>query len=803
MKCSLSWLKEWIKHKNIKLNTIINKIQKIGLEIDKIFPILTQFSGIKIGEIVSCEIHPKNKLFNLYSINIGSRHTIKIVSNLKKNLLNKKVAIALHGSKIKNNIIIKNKIIFGKKSEGVICSYEDLKIFGIQKKPQNIIVFPQNAPVGKDVKKYFLLNDTILDISITPNRFDCLNLIGLSRAIKSQTNSILLKKKYFKPILPTNNIKIKTNIFAPEACPKYLSRIITDIDLNVNTPVWISERLKRSGYIPKNILVDIIYYVFIETGQPIKIFDMHKSSCNITIRYTNQNEHINISQKHKIFLDKNTLVVSNENRILEIAGLIISDDVKIDINTTDILISAAFYNGKFICDLSKKYKIQSEFTEKYIKDMVDPNIQFQAIERVTELIIKFCYGSPGKINYVTFKNFLPKNKKINLQRNRIKNVLGFFIKKDKVEEILYALKYQIKYKKNQWIVIPPSWRIFNVSNEIDIINDIACFYEFEKIPLQSDIIGFNVQKKIYKHVTLYPLKQLLVSRGYQEVITYTFVDPKIQQILYPKKPAIPIINPISNDMSVLRLSLWTNFIKTILYNQSRQVHEIRIFESGFCFVPNKKYTFGIHQKFVISGAISEHSVMHWKLKEKFDFYDVKGDIEALIGIYNNLEILKFVSCKHSILHPGKSAKIFIKNKCVGLIGEINPFLKKFFKLKNKIFLFELSWQLISNNYVPKIKNISDFPYNQRDISMIVSHNIPAMDIIQACKNKIKNKLISIGIFDLYQGDKIKYGFKSISIRLTLQDQYTMTNKEINMIIAKCIQILKNKFNAEIRHVSEV
>ncbi|AFA40950.1 phenylalanine tRNA synthetase, beta subunit [Wigglesworthia glossinidia endosymbiont of Glossina morsitans morsitans (Yale colony)] len=803
MKCSLSWLKEWIQHKNIKLNTIINKIQKIGLEIDKISPILTQFSGIKIGEVISCKIHPNNKSFNLYSINIGNTHTVKIVSQFKKNLLHKKVAIALNGAKIKKDTIVKNKIIFGKQSEGIICSYEDLKIFGIQKKSQNIVVFPQTAPVGKDVKKYFLLNDTILDISITPNRFDCLNLLGLSRAIKSQANNMLLKKKYFKPILPTNNIKIKTNIFAPEACPKYLSRTITDINLNVNTPVWISERLKRSGYIPKNVLIDIIYYVFIETGQPIKIFDMHKSSCNTTIRYTNQNEHINVSQEKKIFLDKNTLVISNENKILEIAGLIISNDVKININTTDILISAAFYNGKFIYDLSKKYNIQSEFTEKYIKNMVDPNIQFQAIERTTELIIKCCHGSPGKINYVTFENFLPQNKKINLRKNRIKKVLGFFIKKYKVEEILYSLKYQLKHKKNQWSVIPPSWRVFNVSNEIDVINDIACFYEFEKIPLQPDISGFNVQKKIFKNVTLYPLKQFLVSRGYQEVITYTFVDPKIQKILYPKRSAIPIINPISHDMSVLRLSLWTNFIKTILYNQSRQVHEIRIFESGFCFIPNKKYTFGIHQKFVISGAISENSVMHWKLKEKLDFYDVKGDIEALIGIYNNLEFLKFISFKNSILHPGKSAKIFIKDKCVGLIGEINPFLKKFFKLKNKIFLFELSWKLISNNYVPKIQNVSDFPYNQRDISIIVSHNIPAMEIIRACKNKVKNKLINIGIFDLYQGNKIKYGFKSISIRLTLQDQYTMTNKEINMIIEKCIQILKNKFNAEIRHISEV
>ncbi|MDQ1237288.1 MAG: phenylalanine--tRNA ligase subunit beta [Wigglesworthia glossinidia] len=802
MKCSLSWLKEWIKNSNIKFNKFIDKIQKVGFEVEKIVPIDTKFFGVKVGEVIYCETHPNNKLLNIFSINIGNMHIIKVISNHKKDLLYKKIAVAMHGSKLENKTI-KAKILFGKESDGIFCSYKDLKIFNTQAKSKKIVILPKNTPAGKDIKKYFLLKDVILHINITPNRFDCLNLIGLSRAIKSENDNIVFKRERLKKILPTNNIQISIEVKAPEACPKYLNRIIKNVKINIKTPIWIIERLKRSGYISKNnILIDIIYYVFIETGQPIKIFDMNKISRNLIIRYTNRDEYIKISKEKKIFLDEKTLVVSDQNTILELAGLLINNDVKINLDTTDIVISSAFYHGKLIYDLANKYNIHSEFTEKYIKNMVDPDIQLLAIERITELVVHCCHGSPGPINSIIFKKFLPKHKTIILNKNKIKNILGFCINKNKIENILYALKYKLKYQQNSWHITPPSWRIFNVKNEADIINDIACLYEFENIPLKLNISGLN-QKTYCKHTELDRIKYLLIDRGYQEIITYTFVDQNIQKILYPKKTAISILNPIVDDMSVLRLSLWTNFIKTILYNQSRQISHVRIFESGFCFIPNKNYTFGIHQKFMIAGAVSENSIMHWKLKkEKLDFYDIKGDIEALIQINHDIELLKFKTYKDSALNSGKSAKIYLENKCIGLIGEINPFLKKQFKLKNSIFLFELSWKLISNNYIPKIVNISDLPYSQRDISMIIHHNIPVLNIIEECKNIIKNKLIDIKIFDLYQGDEIKNGFKSISLRLILQDKNTtLTNKKINIILEKCITILKNKFKVEIRGIS--
>ncbi|BAC24232.1 pheT [Wigglesworthia glossinidia endosymbiont of Glossina brevipalpis] len=802
MNLSEIWLREYLSI-NLDLNEIINRITKIGLEVEKIIPVSMKFSGIKIGKVISCKQHPKCKKLKIFLIKINNKNIINVISDYDKSLINKKIAVAVNGSILPNRTIVEKKFLYGYESCGIFCTYDQLKIFGLKETSKDIIVLDKNAIIGEDIKNYFFLNDNIICIKVSHNRCDCLNIIGLSRAISSEYNE-LLENKLINKINSTKDYGFKIKINEPEACPKYLTRKIKYINLNVNTPIWISERIRRSGFKPKNIIIDIINYVFIETGQTIKIFDADKISGNITVRFSKEKESMMISKNKKIIIQKNTLVVSDKNSIIEIAGILLGYSARIDSKTTiNIIISSVLYRSKFLFGNSVKYCINSDLAYRNERNMIDPNIQHLAINRATELILRFCCGSPGKIiNYINNK-FLPKKILIKLYKKKLYEILGFFISKKLIENILLLLGYKYEFIKNYWKVSVPSWRMCNVKIEEDLISDISRFYGFEKIPIDLSYKKIKYNNCKYNINTLNNAKKLLTNRGYQEIISYTFVDKNIQNIIHPNKIPVPIINPISTEMSVLRLSFFTNFIQTILYNQNRQTKYIKIFESGFCFSKNKKYKLGIKQSFFISGAVSGFkNVESWYSKQReIDFFDIKGDVETLLYLNGNSSDFEFKTCKNKEFHPGKNSKIFFKKKYVGIIGEINPNIQNKLDIKNRIFVFELLWDNIKNFYVPKIYNISDIPFNYRDISIVISNKIPIIEVIKICKDSIKKELININIFDIYQGKEIKKGHKSISIRLTLQNKnYNMTNLEINSILEKCICNLKKNFLIEIRTI---
>ncbi|WP_367670439.1 phenylalanine--tRNA ligase subunit beta [Sodalis-like secondary symbiont of Drepanosiphum platanoidis] len=795
MKFSEFWLREFIKIK-IDRKTLINQLTiNAGLEVESIKPVSINFKKIVIGKVINCIKNKDIKNKYIINIDIASKNIINIISNFfcKKNTY---VVVAKSGAILPSGKIIKTFYNKNYISEGILCSFFDI---GIYEYSNILIELPNNSPIGYDFYKYFKLNDYILKINTPHNRSDTLSLLGIARELSAINNCSIINYKK-KIILKKNNDKIKIKIKALEACPNYTGRIINNVNLKVNTPLWMKEKLRRSDLYSNNLINNITNYVLLELGQPIQIFFKNFINKKLIIRMAKKNEKFIFNKKKIIIKSSNTLVISDNKKILTIAG--ISNNLKLNKNCSiyDLLITSAFFNPKYILKNFNQYKLKNSPTlDRYIKG-IDPSIQIYAIEHITDLFIKICGGEPGPIINIKNKSFFKKEFFIKFNRKNLYNVLGYYIPNKKIKEILNNLGYKIKKINSEWKVKIPKWR-FDIKIKEDLIEDIARIYGYDnisKIKIKK-LLNYSYIPK--ENNSLLQVKNLLINRGYQEIITYSFVNPKIQNLLHPKIKSCSILNPISKEMSVMRVSLLTGLINTLIYNYKRQQKNIRLFESGLRFIPNLKKKLKVQEDLMLSGIIfGERFNEHWDLPNNFiDFYDIKGDLEdifQLIGILENIELKKTT---YSFLHPKKSAKIYFKNKLIGYIGMIHPFLEKKFDLNNNIFVFEFIWKKFFKKQITKLSNISRFPYNRRDISIILKENISASEIINECKKINENKLIDINLFDIYRGKNIKNGFKSFSISFILQSYtHTLKENEITLIINKYISILKKKFQVFLR-----
>lgn len=799
MKFSEIWLREWV---NPSINNIelINQLTMIGFKVDEIKPISNNFYGIVIGKIIKCTIHPNfNNIWNV-KVNNGEKKLLNIIcsaANCRKNI---KVVVAKVGAVLPNGNKITLNTIQGQISEGILCTFKTLGIFNNTQ--ESIIEIPKDAKIGQNFYDYLRLYDKIIDINITPNRGDCLSIIGIAREIAA-INHLKIKKFKKHTIKPLINDTISVIIKAPDACPKYLIRIIKNINISVPTPLWIKEKLRRCGICSINIVIDITNYVLIELGHPVHVFDYEKISGNIIkVYFTKHEEIINLSENNVLKLSPNTLIITDNKQILSLAGIIISDKCCTYSQTCSIILQSAFFTPSIIANQSTKYNIHTLSSIRYARG-VDPNISQLALERVTSLLLKNCHGYPGPIINITHEHLLPKSIPITLHRTKLNKILGFHIKTQEIKNILKSLGFKIKLlSNNSWTILHPTWR-FDISIEENIIAEIIRIYGYDKIPDITVNTNLIIPNNTTSVISLSKIKSLLIARGYQEIITYSFVNPNIQKLLYPKKNPLNLKNPITTKMSSMRLSLWIGLIETMIYNQNRQQKNIKLFESGICFIPNNTTNNNqINQNFMIAGIRSGLRFNeHWDLKKyPVDFYDIKGDVEALLHLTNKFNYIKFEQSKHPALHPIQNAAIYLNNKiCIGYIGLIHPIIQTTLKIRSHILVFELKWDLISQYILPNISTISKFPKNDRDISIIISDKISSESIINTCKKIASDQLIDLKLSDVYKDSSIPKNCKSLTIKLSLQSKtHTLTEEEISNIIDQCIQNLKKSFYITLR-----
>ncbi|MCO6524104.1 MAG: phenylalanine--tRNA ligase subunit beta, partial [Candidatus Schmidhempelia sp.] len=519
----------------------------------------------------------------------------------------------------------------------------------------------------------------------------------------------------------------------------------------------------------------------------------------ITVRYAKPQEKLVLLDGNEISIKTDTLVIADDNQPLALAGIFGGKYSGVSEQTQDVLLEAAFFSPLAIVGKAREYGLHTDASHRYERG-VDPTLQHQAMERATTLLLDICGGQAGPIIDVTSDDQLPKSSVVNLRLEKVNAIIGYQIEPQRIMAILNGLGCQVAEKGQLLEVHTPSWR-FDLQIEEDLIEEIARIYGYNNIPNSLMNIELALAAQPEQHLPLIRAKQLLVDRGYQEAITYSFVDPKKQQLLHPQQSALTLPNPISIEMSTMRLSMWTGLLGAVVYNQNRQQSRIRLFESGLRFIPDEKSEFGICQEMVLSGVITGNVYEeHWELpKQPVNFYDLKGDVEAILALTGKSHDIAFQACQHPALHPGQSAAIYLHDELVGFIGTLHPQLEKSLELKSKAIIFELYWDKLAIRNVPEFSDISRFPANRRDIAIMVDRSVNAADILLECQRVGGENLVCANLFDVYQGDNIAQGKKSLAISLILQDNSrTLEEADIAKIIDKCITALQNRFGALLR-----
>ena len=797
MKFSESWLREWV-NPTLSSDELAHQITMAGLEVDAIDPVAGAFSGVVVGEVVECGQHPDADKLQVTKINVGSASTdgelIDIVCGAKNCRQGLKVAVAMVGAVLPGDFKIKKAKLRGQPSFGMLCSESEL---GLADSADGIIELPLDAPVGECIREYLDLNDITIDVDLTANRGDCLGIKGLAREV-GVLNSLSVTEPAIEPVKASIDDKITVNVAETVACPRYLARVIKGINAQATSPLWLTEKLRRCGIRAIDPVVDVTNFVLLELGHPMHAFDLSKVEGEINVRYANKDEKLTLLNENEVTLSEQTLVIADANKVLAIAGVFGGLDSGVTKESTDILLESAFFSPLAILGKARQYGLHTDASHRYERG-VDANLQHQAIERATALLLDIVGGEAGPVVETVSEENIPPVKQITLRRTQLDQRIGFHIEDEKVTEILTRLGFSVEFSDNVWNVSVPNYR-FDISIEVDLIEEVVRIFGYNNIPNVSPAASLTMRQHKENQLPVSRLRQTLVNRGFQEAITYSFVDPKIQELLHPNREVMTLPHPISSEMSVMRLSMWTGLLQSVVYNQNRQQSRVRLFETGLRFVPDVTAENGVKQENMIAGVISgARNQEHWQLETAAtEFFDLKGDVEALLS--HTSANFEFTKAEVDALHPGQTAAIYREGELVGHIGALHPEIERKLGLNGKTIVFELILSVITTRNLPWVSAISKFPANKRDIAVIVKDEINAKNVLQLIENVGGNTLIDLNLFDVYTGKGIEPGFKSLAITLTLQDvEKTLEEKEINNILETVVNTLETELDAELRN----
>ncbi|MBD2815087.1 phenylalanine--tRNA ligase subunit beta [Xenorhabdus sp. Flor] len=794
MKFSELWLREWA-NPAISSEELSDQITMAGLEVDGVEKVAGQFHGVFVGEVVECTQHPNADKLRVTKVNVGGDRLLDIVCGAPNCRQGLRVAVATVGAVLPGDFKIKAAKLRGEPSEGMLCSFSEL---GIASDQDGIIELPADAPIGSDLRDYIKLDDNAIEISITPNRADCLSIQGVARDV-AVINKLSMTQPEIESVKSSTDATFPIRVDAPEACPRYLGRVIKNVNVKAVTPLWMREKLRRGGIRSIDPVVDVTNYVLLELGQPLHAFDLERLSGSIIVRMAEQGEKLTLLDGNQAELSADTLVIADEKQPLAIAGIFGGEYSGVNAETQHILLESAFFAPLAITGRARRYGLHTDASHRFERS-VDPQLQCKAMEYATQLLIAICGGEAGEIIDVTSESHLPKPATITLTRSKLNRLVGHHIADEQVTDILVRLGCQVTEHNDSWETVAPSWR-FDMQIEEDLVEEVARIYGYNNIPdvpVRADLVMISHREA---DLSLKRVKTMLVDKGYQEAITYSFVDPKIQQYLHPQQEALILPNPISADMSAMRLSLLTGLLTTVAYNQNRQQNRVRLFETGLRFVPDESAEYGIRQELMLGGVIAGNRFdEHWLIeKQAVDFFDLKGDLESVLELTGKLSEISFKAEEHPALHPGQSAGIYLGNNYIGYIGVVHPELERKLDLNGRTVVFELLWANLADRIIPEMKEVSRFPSNRRDIAIVVPENVAAEDILVECKKVGINHIVGINLFDVYCGRGVAEGCKSLAISLILQDtSRTLEEEEIAATVNKCVAALEQRFQASLR-----
>lgn len=790
MLISESWLKTWVRTAPDAAE-IAASLTLAGLEVGAMERYEPLSPLVLVGEIVKVEPHPKADRLRVCEVDIGRTRTLTIVCGAPNARAGIKSAVAMIGAELPGDVKIAKTRIRDVVSSGMLCSSREL---GIDEDGEGIMELDARAKKGATLNDHLGLEDTVLDVELTPNRGDCLSVAGIAREASVLFSAPISGPK-LKPVKSTTKRRFNVTIKVPEDCPRYAGRVIEGIDVNARTPDWIRERLRKCGLRPISLAVDITNYVMLEIGQPMHAFDLDRLNRGIIVRHARKGETIELLDGSQKAIPGGTLVIADWNGPVALAGIMGGADSAISDATTNIFLESACFRPGAVAGRARMLGMHTDASHRFERG-VDPELQVTAIHRATELLVGAAGGQAGPVVDESYPRELPRRTDITLRRDRLRDLLGVNVPEREVVRILSRLDMNVRPLRKGWRVRAPSRR-YDIEGEHDLIEEVARVYGYDRVPELPPGINPAQGRRAEARRPLSRFETLLVDRDYREAITYSFVDPALQEKIEPERPAIALKNPIASNMSVMRTSLLTGLLSALASNYRRQHRRIRLFETGHVFnVDGDRRTESPRIGGVASGVLSSDA---WRDERVVDFFDIKGDVEAMLDATGCRAAFAFAADIHPALHPGQCARITRSGQAVGWIGMVHPALQQALGVDQPIYAFEIESEALAESRVPSYAPISRFPATTRDLSILVGADVPAAKLRETIAAAGGRLLVHLELFDVYQGAGVPEGQKSLSFTLTLQDSSrNLTDSDVEEGVRKILKAVEKKLGGKLR-----
>ena len=784
MQFSENWLRTLVDT-DLDSQALSHALTMAGLEVEDMQPVAASFSNVVVAKIVSAEKHPDADRLQVLKVDIGQGEPLQIVCGAANARVGLIAPCALVGAELPG-ISIKQAKVRDVESFGMMCSSKEL---GISAEASGLLELESHAVIGLNIREHLDLDDHVFTLKLTPNRSDCLSITGIARDVAAITGA---KTKFVEitPATATLQQTKQVTVNAQAVCPRYSGRLISGVNANAPTPAWMVKRLERSGLRSISAVVDVTNYVLLELGQPLHAFDAAKLNGDISVRFANAGESLNLLNDQTVELKVDDLVIADASGPVALAGIMGGKPTSVDDATMELFLESAFFIPAVIAGKARRIGLSTDSSYRFERGVDFGNTR-NAIEYATTLIQQICGGSAGEITEVAGE--MPARHAVKLRMTRLVSVLGIAFEQEKVAQLLTQLGFSYKELNNVFTVTPPSYR-FDIAIEEDLIEEIARLHGYDHIPATPPVATLRMLASPEKELALNQLRDALVAEGYQEVVTYSFVDESWERDLLGNLNPIKLKNPIASNLSVMRTSLWGGLLDALRYNLNRKQDRAFVFEIGAVYhqqgvsyteatrISGLAYGSALPEQWATTGA-------------EVDFFDVKAHIEGLLG-----SKAVFEKAEHTALHPGQSAKILLNGKVVGRFGKLHPKWQQQYDLPNSAYLFEIEVAAIVSRDLPSYHDVSKLLPVRRDIAIVIDENIAAGDVL-SCINNANLPLVSeVALFDLYQGKGVAENKKSLALSVLMHDtQKTLTDNDADTTMANLLQLLQNGFKAELRN----
>lgn len=791
MKISENWLRTWV-NPAIDSETLSDQLTMLGLEVDELAPVAKPFNGVVVGEVLTVEQHPDADRLRVTTVNIGSSEPLQIVCGAPNVRAGMKAPVATIGAVLPGDFKIKKGKLRGVESQGMLCGASEIDL---EDKIDGLLELPADAPVGVNIREYLKLDDNVIDISITPNRGDCFSIRGIAREI-AVINQLQMNEPDIKSVDATIADEKKV-VISTEGAPRYLGRVIKNVNVKAATPEWMEQALARSGIRTHSILVDVTNYVLMELGQPMHAFDLAKIEGTVHVRQAQPQEKLQLLNDQEVELQEDIMVIADDQKALAIAGIMGGLASSVTDDTTDIFLESAFFAPLAIAGRARRFGLHTDSSQRYERG-VDFELPLIAMNRASQLIQELAGGEFGPVTVAEKTEILPKREAIELKQAQVDQLLGYQLTADFIADALTRLGCEVTVKaEGEWNVVPPSHR-YDMAIYQDLIEEVARIDGYDNI--QISLPSMDVQLAKYQdRFEIAELRQTIVTLGYQEAISFSFADAKLEKQLNPQVNPLMLANPISSDLAVMRSTLLSSLIPCVQYNLNRQQSRVRFFELGLRFdYQDAKSIEDLKQIPTLAlVAVGSQQPESWHVKpQPMDFFDFKGEIEEILAA-GRVKV-EYVRSERAWLHPGQSAEILVDGQSIGYLGRLHPSLENELDLSTT-WVAELNQTAVLQSYVSNFTELSRFPSIRRDIALLISDNINVRDIQQLIEKTGGELLDSTWLFDVYTGQGVEEGKRSLAFALLWQHpSRTLEDAEIKSGMDNIIQVLENTYQATLR-----